>query len=180
MMEDDDPHDHAHRGGSDATGELQRVPPARMFHAGRVPLEHGGWLDDARLSYQVWGTPAAAADNVVLMPTYYTGRHGDNARLVGAGRALDPARWCIVIPDMLGNGLSSSPSNTGGAQHGAGFPHVSLRDNVYLQRRLLVEVLGVERVRLVLGWSMGGMQAYQWASSYPDAVRAVLCICGAA
>lgn len=143
-------------------------------------LEAGGTLDDARLVYQTWGELAPARDNVIVMPTYYTGTHADNARLIGVGRALDPARWFIIVPNLFGNGVSTSPSNAKGAQHAAGFPTVSVRDNVRAQRWLLQERFGIARVRLVLGWSMGAMQAYQWAASYPDAVDALLCICGAA
>jgi len=58
-------------------------------------------------------------------PTYYTGTHRENARLVGPGRALDPDRWFVVVPNMFGNGVSSSPSNHG-SQGGADFPRVSL------------------------------------------------------
>lgn len=129
------------------------------FSAGTLELQHGGALTDARIVYQTFGEPAADGSNVVVMPTYYTGRHEDNVRMIGPGRALDPERWFIVIPNMFGNGLSTSPSNAGAAQRGADFPSVSILDNVRAQRQLLHMAFGIERVRLVLGWSMGDLVA---------------------
>lgn len=85
-----------------------------------------------------------------------------------------------MVPNLFGNGLSSSPSNSSSGQGGADFPRLSVADNVYVQRRLQDEVFGIERVKLVLGWSLGGVQAYQWAAQYPAAVANLLCICGAA
>ncbi len=150
------------------------------FQVPEFALSRGGVLKAAQLTWQRFGELNEDASNLVLLPTYYTGTHADNARLVGPGRVLDPARYCIVIPNMLGNGVSSSPSNTEGSAAGPGFPHVSLVDNVRMQSMMLEEELGVTRVRLVAGWSMGGMQAYQWAALYPDRVEAMLCVCGAA
>ena len=80
---------------------------------------------------------------------------------------------------MLGNGVSTSPSNAPDDVAGARFPTVTVRDQVRAQRHLL-DHLGVDRWRLVLGWSMGAMQAYEWAVAHPDAVDAVLAVCGAA
>jgi homoserine O-acetyltransferase/O-succinyltransferase len=151
----------------------------RHFDLGDLELQSGAVLRRARLVYATRGRLNAARDNAVLFPTYYTGRHGDNLRLVGAGRALDPQRWFIVVPNLFGNGVSSSPSNHE-EQHGADFPATSLLDNVRAQQRLLVEALGVERVALALGWSMGAQQAYQHAASFPERVARLLVICGSA
>jgi homoserine O-acetyltransferase len=153
---------------------------AQVFALGDVALTSGGTLLDARLAYQTYGTLNAAGDNCVVFPTYYTGTHDSNARMIGPGRALDPARWFIVVPNLFGNGLSSSPSNASAAQRGADFPRCSILDNVRCQHRLLMEHLGVKRVALALGWSMGAVQAYQWAVSYPQEVAGLLPFCGAA
>jgi homoserine O-acetyltransferase len=93
---------------------------------------------------------------------------------------LDPARHFIVLTNLFGNGLSSSPSTTPPPIDGPRFPRVTLYDNVACQRRLLSEALGVDRLALVMGWSMGALQAYQWAAQYPDKVDAILPFCGAA
>ena len=88
---------------------------------------------------------------------------------------LDPTRWFIVIPDMFGNGLSSSPSTV------ADYPAlVTTADNVHAQRRLLRDAFGVEQVACVYGFSMGAQQAYHWAALYPDIVDAAVIVCGSA
>jgi homoserine O-acetyltransferase len=79
---------------------------------GNVVLQSGATLRGARLAYKTHGTLNAARDNAIVYPTWYGGQHTDNEWLIGAGMALDPARYFIIVPDMLGNGLSSSPSNT--------------------------------------------------------------------
>ncbi len=152
----------------------------QVLELGDVVLERGGTLKDARLAYQTHGKLNAAGDNCVVFPTYYTGTHDSNARMIGPGRALDPGKWFIVVPNLFGNGVSSSPSNAAPVQRGVDFPHCSALDNVRCQHRLVVDHLGVSHVALALGWSMGAMQAYQWAVAYPDLVHALLPICGAA
>ena len=88
---------------------------------------------------------------------------------------LDPGRWFIVIPDMFGNGLSSSPSNT------PGWPGlVTPFDNVSAQQRMLAELWGIERLHAAYGWSMGAQQAYQWAAHFPDQVARAIVVCGSA
>lgn len=150
------------------------------FDVREFALDSGEVLPRARLVYQRFGTLDADGSNLVVLPTYYTGTHSDNARWIGPGRVLDPARWCIVIPNMLGNGVSSSPSNTPSPHGAAAFPHISLIDNVRLQYKMVRTVFGVDSIRMVAGWSMGGMQAYQWAALYPAMVQTMLCVCGAA
>jgi homoserine O-acetyltransferase len=78
---------------------------------------------------------------------------------------------------MLGAGESSSPSNTQGKQAGPAFPDISLYDNVMLQQKLLDARFPGSSIALVMGWSMGGMQALQWASLFPEKVRSVLATC---
>lgn len=151
-----------------------------LFTLGDLELQSGETLPDARLAYRTFGTLSESADNVVVMPTYYTGTHRDNAKLIGPGRALDPGRHFIVIPNLFGNALSSSPSNTLPPHGGADFPQVSAHDNVRCQHRLLTERWGIQRVALVAGWSMGAQQSYQWAAQYPEMVAAILPWCGSA
>jgi len=147
---------------------------------GDLPLEQGGVLEGAWLGVATWGRLAPDGGNAILFPTYFTGNHLSNARMIGPGRALDPARWFIIVPNMIGNGASISPSNAGHRQAGARFPRVSIRDNVLAQHRLLTQVLGVERLALATGWSMGAMQAWQWAVEYPALVERLLASCGSA
>jgi homoserine O-acetyltransferase/O-succinyltransferase len=146
-----------------------------FFEAGDLQLRSGEVLRGARLSWKAHGTLSAARDNVVLYPCSYSAQHTDLEWLIGPDGILDPTRWFIVIPDMLGNGLSSSPSNT------PDYPDlVTVADNVHLQRRFLREQFGIERLAAVYGWSMGGLQAYHWAALFPDAVERAIVVCGVA
>ena len=151
-----------------------------LFALGDVELLSGTVLPDAKLAYKTWGTLAADGGNVVVLPTFYTGTHRRSAGYTGPGRAIDPARHFIIAPNLFGNGLSSSPSNTPPPFDGPHFPGVTLYDNVACQHRLLTEVLGVERIALVAGWSMAGCQSYQWAAQYPEMVDAILPFCASA
>jgi homoserine O-acetyltransferase/O-succinyltransferase len=151
-----------------------------MFDAGPFALQCGTTLSDCRLGYTTHGTLNAARDNVIVYPTRYAGTHVENMYLVGRGMALDPDKYFIVIPNMLGNGASSSPSNQPAPFDGPRFPPVTQYDNVRLQERMLREVFGIERIALAVGWSMGGQQAFQWASLFPDRVARMACIAGSA
>jgi homoserine acetyltransferase len=81
---------------------------------------------------------------------------------------------------MLGNGLSSSPSNTPPPHDRARFPGVTIYDNVLAQHRLVTERFGIPRLALVVGWSMGAQQTIQWAVSHPDMVERIAPFCGTA
>ena len=151
-----------------------------IYDAGDVGLQSGEVLRAAKLAYKTYGTLNAAKDNVVLMPTFYTGTHQRNESYFGRGRAIDPARHFVISVNLIGNGLSSSPSNTPPPQDGPRFPKVTLYDNVACQQRLLEEVFGIDRIRLVTGWSMGGCQTYQWGAQFPDRVEAILPFCASA
>ena len=140
----------------------------------------GGQVLDLETAYQVHGELNAARDNLVLFPTYYSGRSENNGYLIGADMTLDPRRYCIVIPNLFGNGVSSSPSNTPEPWAASRFPFMSYYDNVACQCRLVRERFDVERLHAVIGFSMGAMQAYQWATQYPDMVERFVAICGSA
>lgn len=145
------------------------------FALGDLPVQCGGVLPKARLSWKTHGTLSPARDNVVLYPTSYSAQHPDLEWLIGPDGILDPTRWFIVIPDMFANGLSSSPSNT------ESWPDlVTSWDNVHAQSRLLREVWGIERLHAVYGWSMGAQQAYHWAALFPRAVERAIVNCGSA
>lgn len=149
-----------------------------VFEAADFALQKGGVLPAARLVFRTLGTLSPARDNVVLVPSWYTGTDKEaELCLVGPGRAIDPARHFIVFTNLLCGGVSSSPSNTKAPHEATRFPPVTLFDNVRLQYRLLTERLGIERLRLVAGWSMGGCQAFQWGAQYPDMVRAIAPLC---
>jgi homoserine O-acetyltransferase len=84
--------------------------------------------------------------------------------LFGAGQPLDATKYFIILPDAAGHGKSSKPSDGQKTK----FPHYNYADMVDAQHRLLTEGLGIKRVRLIIGNSMGGMQTWLWASTYPQ------------
>jgi homoserine O-acetyltransferase/O-succinyltransferase len=143
-------------------------------------LQCSAILPVAQLVYQTYGELKGDCSNVILYPTSYGAQHTDIDWLIRPDGILDPTRWFIVIPNMFGNGLSSSPSNCdrcGLAEQGFWFTHL---DNVRAQKRLLREKLGVERLALVYGWSMGAQQAYHLGALYPNQVERIVAICGTA
>jgi homoserine O-acetyltransferase len=151
-----------------------------IFELGDVRLQRGATLRGCKLAYKTFGTLNEAKDNVIVYPTWYSGQHYENEWLVGPGMALDPARYFIIIPNMLGNGLSSSPSNMPEPYNGPRFPQVTACDNVRVQHRLITEKLGIRRLKLVTGWSMGALQTFHWGALYPDMVERIAPFCGSA
>ncbi|MFT4580941.1 MAG: homoserine O-acetyltransferase [Gammaproteobacteria bacterium] len=148
----------------------------QTYSLGDVELDSGETLVDAKLAYQTFGTLNGGKDNAILLLTHFGGTHVHSAHFMAPGRALDPKIHFIVIVNLIGNGVSSSASNSGGAN----FPLVSIADNVRLQKRLLEEVFGVAKLALVVGHSMGAAQTYQWAALFPDYVERAAPICGSA
>ena len=150
----------------------------RVFELGSFHFESGVTLPNARLSYVTHGRLNDTGTNAVLLPSWYSGNHHGYEFLIGPDKALDPEKYFIVATDMFANGLSSSPSNTLPPFSGPDFPEIAIRDNVHATHRLLTEELGVERVRAVIGFSMGAQQAFQWAVSHADMVDAIVALCG--
>ena len=151
-----------------------------QFNLGDVTLLSGVILPSAKMAYKTYGRLNTNRDNVILLPTFYTGTHKRNEGFFGSGRAIDPNKHFIVSVNMFGNGLSSSPSNTSAPYDGPRFPLITLWDNISSQHKLLTEHLKVKRLALVTGWSMAGCQAYQWAAQFPDIVNAILPFCSSA
>lgn len=145
-----------------------------VWSADHVRLQRGGTLKQARIVWKTYGTLSPKRDNVILYPTSYGAHHTDIEWLVDVNHCLDPSRYFIVIPNMMTNGLSSSPSNT------PDFPQVTTFDNVMLQRQMLVELFGIDRLKLVYGWSMGAQQAYHWGALFGEAVERIVVNCGSA
>lgn len=139
-----------------------------------VHLQRGGTLASARIVWKTFGTLSPGRDNAILYPTSYGAHHTDIEWLVDVRHCLDPSRYFVIIPNMLTNGLSSSPSNT------PDFPEVTTYDNVMLQRQMLLELWGIDRLKLVYGWSMGAQQAYHWGALFGEAVERIVVNCGSA
>ena len=151
-----------------------------VFELGDHPLQSGATLPGARLAFKTYGRLSSAGDNAVLFPTAFGQAIEDNAPRIGAGLALDPERFFIISVALFGNGQSSSPSNMEHPADGPRFPSVTIADNVRAQRRLVAEHLGLKALRLVIGCSMGGLQAFQWGALYPEMVERIAPIVSAA
>jgi homoserine O-acetyltransferase len=143
----------------------------RFAALGDLVLESGEVIRDFRQSYVTHGELDREKSNAVLVCVSLTGNHHRLDFLIGPDRALDPSRYFIVAADPISNGLSTSPSNSE-HQPGMRFPRFTIRDMVEAQYRLLTRQFGIRRLRAVIGASMGGMQALQWAVSHPRFMRA--------
>jgi homoserine O-acetyltransferase len=151
-----------------------------IWDAGDFVLQSGQTIRGCKLAYKTFGTLNAAKDNAIVYPTWYSGHHTENEWLVGEGMALDPTKYFIIVPNMLGNGLSSSPSNTPEPMNGPRFPRVTAYDQVTLQHKFITEKYGIKKLPLVTGWSMGALQTFHWGAMYPDMVERILPFCGSA
>jgi homoserine O-acetyltransferase len=153
----------------------------RFFNAGRLTLESGQVLPSVRVAYRTWGRLAPTRDNAVLVCHALTGSADVDRwwpQLLGPGKALDSESDFVISSNVLGScyGTTGPASpRRDGALWGPDFPEVTIRDMVRVQARLL-DGLGVRRLRLVIGGSLGGMQALEWAVSHPERLDAVAAI----
>ena len=85
------------------------MPDYDVFELGDVALQSGMTLRGAKLAYKSYGELNDRRDNAIVFPTFFSGKHTDNEPMVGEGMALDPREYFIVVPNLFGNGLSSSP-----------------------------------------------------------------------
>ncbi|HEY5229496.1 MAG TPA: homoserine O-acetyltransferase [Galbitalea sp.] len=174
-----------------ATGAWREGDPAgdrKFVSIGSLALERGDELLNVRIAYETFGTLNAAADNAVLVLHTVTGDShavgeaglghptagwwGGN---IGPGKSVDTDRWFVVAPNMLGGCQGSTgPASSApdGAEWGARFPFVTIRDQVAAQVAFS-DAIGVPRWAAVIGGSMGGMQALEWAIGYPDRVERI-------
>lgn len=147
--------------------------PHRVAALGDLELESGELIRDYEQSYVVHGDLDDVGGNAVLVCSAIGSTHHRLDFLIGPGRALSPERHFIVAVDAIGNGMSTSPSNSR-QQPNMEFPRFTIRDMVSAQIRLVREHLGLEHLAAVVGASMGGMQALQWAVSEPLMMDAVV------
>ncbi|KAH9479761.1 Homoserine O-acetyltransferase [Psilocybe cubensis] len=147
----------------------------QYHHHGRFPVA-GGVLPDAITAYRTYGDPK---NPCIVFPTCYGGRLDSQDYMVGEDKVLSTKKYYVVTLALFSNGESSSPSNTPAPYNGPYFPAVSYEDNIRAQYAVL-QKLGVQKAFAVVGFSMGGQQAYYWAVMYPDFVERYVAICGSA
>lgn len=162
-------------------------PGQRTFvEIGDLALECGQTLPDAVLAFETWGELSPARDNAVLVlhaltgDSHVTGPAGPGhptpgwwGSVVGPGRAIDTDRYCVIAANLLGGCQGSTgPSSTApdGRPWGSRFPWLTTRDQVAAEAHLAT-ALGIERFHLVIGASLGGHRALEWAITYPDRVE---------
>jgi len=161
-----------------------------------LELEFGATLSPVTVAYETWGEFDRARSNAVLVAHALTGDShaagpaGPGHRYpgwwdhsIGPGKDIDTDRWFVVCPNVLGGCQGTTgPSSEGpdGRPWGSRFPTITIRDQVAVEAAL-ADALGIERWAAVIGGSMGGMRALEWAVGHPDRVeRAVVVACGAA
>jgi homoserine O-acetyltransferase/O-succinyltransferase len=143
----------------------------QMAQLGKCKLESGQVIENCEVGFRTFGKLDAARDNAVLMPTWLYGRSSDLVSLFGDGSApqhlVDSSRFFGIAIDALGDGISSSPSNSK-TQHGTAFPAFTVRDMVAAEYRVVTEVLRLHHLHAVVGLSMGGEQTFVWSVEHPD------------
>ncbi len=175
------------------SGKPLRHAQAVTF-AGPLALELGGTLPSATVAYETYGRLNAARDNAVLVGHAISGdshvaRHGPDDDpgwwdlAVGPGKAIDTDRWFVICPNVLGGCRGTTgpnaPNPATGRPYGADFPAITIGDMVEVQRRL-IDRLGIDRLHAVVGGSMGGHQALDWATRYPARVAAAVVVAASA
>jgi len=162
---------------------LLLVPPLaaqdglQFADLGDFRLENGQTIHDCRIAYRTFGRLNAEKSNAILFPTWFSGTTEDLAQFMGPDQYLDTTKYFVVTVGALGNGFSSSPSNSK-RQPGASFPRFTVRDMVRSQHQLLTEKLGIGRLHAVMGLSMGGMQTFEWIVAYPEFMDRAIPIIG--
>ncbi|MCF7832235.1 MAG: alpha/beta fold hydrolase [Candidatus Marinimicrobia bacterium] len=152
---------------------LSAAPTLKFAELGDVKLFNGEVLENCRMGYRIMGEPNADASNYVLYPTWHAGTSEHIYGLIHKYNFVDTSSYCIILVDALGNGVSSSPSNSR-TQGGENFPEVRVIDMARCLKGVL-DNIGVDHLHAIVGGSMGSMQGFEFICEYPDmADKAVL------
>jgi homoserine O-acetyltransferase/O-succinyltransferase len=132
----------------------------------------GVTIPNCRLGYRTIGTLNAEKTNAVLFPTWFNGKSEQLLANAGKDKLVDSSRFFVIFVDALGNGISSSPSNS------PDFPAISIRDMVNAEYELVTKTFGIKKLYAVMGISMGGMQTFEWLVAYPEMMERAVPIVG--
>jgi len=150
-----------------------------IFEAKTFVMQCGSTLSSAFLSYRTHGKLNADKSNAIMFPGFLGGIPEALELWIGEGRPLDPAKYFIILPGQFGIPPSSSPSNTPAPYNGSHFPQARISDDIIIQERMMRELFGITELQLVLGWSVGALQTYEWAVRFPSKVKRMASIAGA-
>ena len=145
----------------------------QFFELRNLRLDSGQKVASCRLGYRTFGSLNGSRDNAILFPTWFSGQTADLEQFFGSGKLIDTDRFFVIAVDALGNGVSCSPSNAKGAMS-----RFTIGDMVQTEYRLATERFGLKSVHAVVGISMGGMQAFEWITHYPDFMKKAVPIIG--
>jgi homoserine O-acetyltransferase/O-succinyltransferase len=144
---------------------------------GDLKLDNGGVIRNFRLGYRTAGNLNAEKSNAILWPSWLGGKSEDLAQYAGPNNVIDTEKYFAIFVDSIGNGISTSPSNSP-MQPRLKFPEFTIRDMVESEYRLATEVFHLEHLHAVIGISMGGMQAFEWAVAHPHFMDEVITLAG--
>ena len=142
-----------------------------FFEIANFTMQSGATLPLARIAYRTHGKLNADKSNAILFPCFLGGVPEALEIWIGEGRPLDPAKYFIILPGQFGIAPSSSPSNTPPPYNGPYFPQAHIADDVIAQERMVRELFGISELQLVLGWSVGALQTYEWGVRFPAMVK---------
>ena len=180
-------------------GAYEPIVEKKTFTMDSYTTLGGETIQDLRVGWEAYGSLNQTRDNVILIPHFFSGtshaagRYSDDGArgywdsIIGSGKPIDTDKYYVISVDSLvnlntgnPNVITTGPASTNpetGEPYGMDFPIVEIGDFVRVQKRLL-DNLGIDRLHAVMGASMGALQAYDWASRYPDAVERVIPVIG--
>lgn len=149
----------------------------KFAELGDFKLESGEYIRECKLAYRTFGKLNADKSNAVLFPTWFSGTSEQLVENFGKDKMVDDAKFFVIAVDALGNGVTSSPSNSK-LQPMEKFPRFSIRDMVNAEHQLVTRTFGIKKLHAVMGISMGGMQIFEWMVAYPEMMGKAIPIVG--